>query len=103
YFVWMARHSLADLTPLRRRVALTLRILITSLVVCAVAGLQLVHYNRDLAVMFVVDYSDSVGAPAKDAAAHYIDTAIKASRPNDKWGVVVFGREAYIDQMAGAS
>ncbi|MBV9864225.1 MAG: VWA domain-containing protein [Abitibacteriaceae bacterium] len=103
YFSWLARHSLADLSTLRRRLALGLRILITTLVILALAGLQLVHFNRDLAVMFVVDYSDSVGPNAKEAAQRYIDTAIKARKTNDKWGVVVFGREAYIDQTVSGA
>lgn len=98
YFSWLAQHSLADLSKFRRRLALGLRILISTLVVLALAGLQLVHFNRDLAVMFVVDYSDSVGPGAKESAQKYLDAAIKARKPNDKWGVVVFGREAYIDQ-----
>ena len=67
--------------------------MVVSLIVLAIAGIELVRYNRDMAVMFVVDYSDSVGPNAKSAAEKYIQNAIKERRPNDKWGVVVFGRE----------
>ncbi|MDQ3814316.1 MAG: VWA domain-containing protein, partial [Armatimonadota bacterium] len=97
YFVWLARRSLADLSPLRRRLALGLRVIITTLLVLAIAGAQLVHYNRDLSVMFVVDYSDSVEPAAKVAAEDFIKNAIKSIKPSDRWGVVVFGQEAYVD------
>lgn len=97
YFTWLVRHSLADLSPVRRYIALALRIVVCSLIVLALAGIQVVRYNRDLAVMFVVDYSDSVGPAAKLAAQNYINDAVKRARAGDKWGVVVFGREAYVD------
>jgi len=101
YFAWLVRRSLADLSPLRRRLALAMRVLVVTLLVLALAGLQVVRFNRDLAVMFVVDYSDSVGAPAKDSASKYINTAIAKRKPRDLWGAVVFGNEAYIEMAPG--
>ena len=103
YFVWLAGHSLADLSALRKRLAVGLRLVIVTLLVLALAGVQLVRYNRDLAVMFVVDYSDSVGPNAKAAAEKYIQAAIEKRKPNDKWGVVVFGREAFVDLAPGSA
>ncbi|HEX8834377.1 MAG TPA: VWA domain-containing protein, partial [Abditibacteriaceae bacterium] len=103
YFVWLSRRTLADLSPGRNRLALGLRLILLALIVSALAGAQLVRYNRDLAVMFVVDYSDSVGPGAKQQAQSYIEAAVKERKPNDRWGVVVFGRDAYIDLAPGAS
>ncbi len=97
YFVWLARRSLADLSALRRNLAVGIRLVVVTFLVLAIAGIQLVRYNRDLAVMFVVDYSDSIGPNAKDAAEKYIQAAIKNRKTGDKWGVVVFGREAFVD------
>ena len=101
YFATLARRSLADLSALRRNLAVGIRLLVVTFLVLAIAGIQLVRYNRDLAVMFVVDYSDSVGPAAKAAAEKYIQDAIKNRKPNDKWGVVVFGREAFVDLAPG--
>ena len=83
--------------------AIGFRLLVTGLIICALAGMQIVRYNRDLAVMFVVDYSDSMGAAAKTSAEKYIGAAIKDKQTADKWGVVVFGREAYIDLAVGSA
>jgi uncharacterized membrane protein/Mg-chelatase subunit ChlD len=103
YFVWLSRRTLADLSPFRTRLALALRLIVTTLIVLALAGTQLVRYKRDLAVMFVVDYSDSVGPNAKQQASNYIQTAIKNRLPNDRWGVVVFGRDAAVELAPGTS
>jgi hypothetical protein len=97
YFVWLSRRTLADLSLFRRRLSLAMRLLVSALIVLAIAGTQLVRYNRDLAIMFVVDYSDSVAPDAKERAAKYIETSIKSRQAGDKWGVVVFGRDAVIE------
>ena len=55
YFVWLAGRSLADLSPLRRRAAVALRLVVLTLIVLALAGIQFVRFNRDIATMFVVD------------------------------------------------
>jgi uncharacterized membrane protein/Mg-chelatase subunit ChlD len=104
FFILVARRSLADLSPLRRNVAVGLRLLVLTFLVAALSGLQSVHTNRDLSVMFVVDFSDSVDAKTKDAAVKYIDQVVaprNGRKSNDKWGVVVFGREAFIDLAPG--
>lgn len=103
YFVWLAGRSLADLSPLRRRAAIALRLVVLTLIVLALAGLQYVRYNRDMATMFVVDFSDSVGARAKVQAEEFINAAVKGRKDNDRWGVVVFGRDAYIELAPGNS
>ncbi len=97
YFIWLAQRSLADLSLARRRLAVAMRLLLTALIVLALAGCQIVRFNRNLATMFVLDYSDSITAEAKSKAVSYIQKAAESKGPNDEVGVVVFGREAYID------
>ena len=58
-----ARHHLSRG---RRRVAVAIRILLLTLVVSALAGLQLVLPVDRLTTVFVVDLSDSVGAAGPD-------------------------------------
>ncbi len=105
YFVWLAGRSLADLSNARRRAAIAMRLVLLTLIVLALAGLQFVKFNRDMATMFVVDYSDSVGAKAKVQAEEFINNAVKLPnrKANDLWGVVVFGRDAYIELAPGNS
>jgi uncharacterized membrane protein len=97
YFVVLARRSFADLSPARRNLATGLRLSILALIVLALAGLQLVRFNRDIATMFVLDYSDSIAPATKERALKYIQDAVKTKRDNDRAGIVVFGREAYIE------
>jgi Ca-activated chloride channel family protein len=97
YFVWLARRSLADLSPARRNLAVGIRLLVLSLLVFALAGLQFVRFNNDVATMFVLDYSDSIPPATKEAALGFIQKAVKEKRQNDQAGVVVFGRDAYIE------
>ncbi len=97
YFVYLARRSLADLSPARRNLAVALRLLVLSALVFALAGLQLVRYNNDVATMFVLDYSDSIPPATKDAALEYIRKAVDKKRDDDRAGIVVFGREAFIE------
>lgn len=101
FFVLVAHRSLAGLSPLRLGVAIGARLLVLTLLVAALAGLQSVRTSRDMSVMFVVDFSDSVGAAAKSRAEDYITEAVKSSGSGDKWGIVVFGREAFIDIAPG--
>lgn len=103
YFALLAGRSLADLSTLRRRVAVGLRLVVLTLIVLALAGLQFVRFNRDIATMFVVDFSDSVGANAKVSAQEFINSALKSKKSKDDWaGVVVFGRDPYVEIAPGA-
>ncbi len=101
YFILLARRSMADLSPARRNLAVALRLLVLSALVFALAGLQLVRFNRDIATMFVLDYSDSIPPATKDAALDYIRKAVAKKRDNDQAGIVVFGRDAYIELAPG--
>ena len=103
YFWWLARRSLADLSPARRALATGIRLLLTGLIVLALAGLQVVRFNRDIATMFVLDYSDSISPDTKARELEYVQNAVKTKRDNDRAGVVVFGRDAYIELAPSTS
>ncbi len=83
----------------RRRIALTVRALMLSALVFALAGFQLVLPVDRLATVFVVDLSDSVGnAGRQDALAFLRETL--AQKPNgDVAGIVAFGREALVERL----
>ena len=88
--------------PFRRRrdqISLTLRTLILTLLVLAIAGLSIVQPARKVAVVFIVDTSDSVGSANRAEQQVAIESAIAAKSFEDSWGVVVFGENAAVDQQ----
>lgn len=97
YFIWLGRKSHADLSTARRRLAIGVRLVVLGLIVLALSGMQFVRFNRNQATMFVLDYSDSIAPADKERALEYIKKAAKGKRPNDQVGIVVFGREAFIE------
>jgi uncharacterized membrane protein/Mg-chelatase subunit ChlD len=103
YFAALSRRSLADLSPARRNLSTGIRLLLLSLLILALAGLQVVKFNKDIATMFVLDYSDSVSPQSKERALKYIQDAVKTKKDNDQAGIVVFGREAFIELAPNAA
>jgi len=97
WFGYWTQHSLSDLSPARRRLTFGVRLVVIVLLVLALAGIQLVRISKDLAVVFVLDFSDSISQESKRAAVKYIQQATKRMRPRDKAGLVVFGSEAFVD------
>ncbi len=88
----------------RRDIAsLILRSFILLLLVLALAGLESRRSTDQLAVVFVVDRSDSMGADAGHQAEIYIREAIETMAADDRFGVVVFGREAIIERPISAT
>ena len=71
--------------------SLLLRITILSLIVFAVAGVQIVRGADRLAVVYLVDVSDSVGQQAQEEQVAYIRESLESMRPDDQAAVIVFG------------
>jgi Ca-activated chloride channel family protein len=84
----------------RRRdwTSLALRVLIVLLVVLGLAGLQIVRAADQLAVVFLVDASDSMSEPMLQAALAYIDDALARMGPDDRAAVIVFGADALVER-----
>jgi uncharacterized membrane protein len=83
----------------RRRAALALRVLVLSLLVGALAGFQLVLPVDRLAVVYVVDLSDSVGTAGRESALAYIRESLLARKGEDVAGIVAFGGDALVDRL----
>lgn len=81
-------------------VSLFLRSLMLTCIVLALAGMHTVSRNNKLAVAFLIDVSDSVGAAGREQAVQYVRDALKSMRidGNDQAAVVVFGNDAQIEQ-----
>ena len=91
WYIGFPRHAFR-----RRRdsISLILRTAIVVLLVLALAGLQNVQSVDRLAVVFLVDVSDSMGTTTQDLQLAYIRAALAGKEPEDEWAVVLFGDNA---------
>jgi uncharacterized membrane protein len=86
----------------RDSASLLLRLVIATLLILAVAGAQAVRSADRLAVVFLVDVSDSVGQAAQEAEIEYIRESLGGMGPDDLAGVVLFGSNALVERRLSA-
>lgn len=87
--------------PYRRRrdtASLILRVVILLLLVFSVAGAQAVQSANRLAVVFLVDVSDSVGQTSRESELAYVRQAMQSMGPDDEAGVVLFGASPLVEK-----
>lgn len=84
----------------RRReiISLVLRLTLMLGLILSLAGLELRLPTDRLAVVFLLDVSDSMPETAQNLAADYIRRALSAIQPEDQAAVIVFGAEALVEQ-----
>lgn len=85
----------------RKRFAFLVRGLLATLLIGALAGPEAMRPNVGVCTMFVVDRSDSVGDEDRQRATEFVDRALRGIAPEDRGGVVVFGKDAAIDAVPG--
>jgi len=96
--VWVHRESLAGLRGGRANWALGFRVALVTLLCLALAGLAVSQPTRKLAVLFVLDRSDSIPPDKKTAALEFVNMAARAMEPGrDEAGLLVFGSDAYLE------
>ncbi len=78
--------------------SLLLRLFIFVLLVGGLAGAQWVQAVDDLAVLFLVDDSDSMTPDQAAAAEQFVREAVATMDPDDRAGVVLFGSNALVEQ-----
>lgn len=107
WLVWRPLGSARPVSGLGRRatgrprsgwVGLVLRLLIATLIILSLAGAQLVRAVDDLAVIFLVDASDSMSAESAAAAEQFVRDAVATMGPADRAGVILFGGNALVEQ-----
>lgn len=101
YFYWLHRRTVTDMSIWRKRSALTLRIVLTLMLVCALAGMRLVKKGESLAVVFLVDASKSVRDDQKGAIEKYMSDAEKGRRQVDKVGIITFAQDPHTQSQPG--
>jgi Mg-chelatase subunit ChlD len=84
----------------RRRevVSLAVRLVIVLCLVFSLAGLETTRRADNLAVVFLLDVSDSMPEAAKSSALDYIRQALKVMAPDDQAALITFGGEALVER-----
>jgi len=94
----LAWFSKRKISPRRRRVAFGVRALLLIGVVLAICELTWNRPVDDLAVVFVMDRSASVGAPGHQQALDFVGAALENQGRKDRAGLVVFGADALVEK-----
>jgi hypothetical protein len=97
--------SLSGLGPNRRLFALLFRGSVLTLLMFALAGIQLHKISDRVTVIYLLDQSESIPKPVREAMLEYVMQDVKAHRRSgdmrsateDKAGIIIFGREATIE------
>lgn len=91
--------------PARRRegVSLILRLLITLCLILSLAGIQITQGGNNLAVVFLVDVSDSLPKQTVAVEINYVRDAIKNMGADDQSAVVLFGADAVVERSMSAA
>src|SRR5258708_511564 len=97
YFVWLGWPRLRYRRQ-RDTTSLAIRVVIVVLLVLALAGTQIVQAADKLSVVFLVDASDSIDQTARFQAEKYMRDAMSHMSPEDKAGIVVFGKNALVER-----
>lgn len=101
WVIWLAWKSDVQTAAWRRRTALGLRLLVVTLLVLALAGLQWLRPLEGMNVFFMLDRSDSIPSPQQEAARKYVTNQLAiAKKKHDRIGVLVFGTEAAVESSA---
>jgi uncharacterized membrane protein len=103
WVIWFAWKSDVQVSPWRRWLALAIRMVVLSMLVLAVAGLQWLRPLEGMNLFFVLDRSDSIPSPQQEAAKEYVNKVSKLKRPVDAAGVIVFGSEASIESSPNSA
>ncbi len=96
---WLGWRTEAQLTAWRKWLALTIRTVVTVLIVFAIAGFQWRIPIEGMNVFFVLDRSDSIPSPQQDGAKALVNRMAAQKHKADKAGVIVFGTDASIDRL----
>jgi uncharacterized membrane protein len=102
WVIWLALKSDVQIGALRRWGALALRLLVTLLVVLAIAGIQWMKPQEGVNVFFLLDRSDSIPSPQQEAARKLVNRFAEEKKKEDKAGLLVFGSEAALETTASA-
>ncbi len=99
---WLHRRGWSDLAPWRRRAVLGSRLLEIALLALALAGLRWERAGEEVCVLFALDASRSVPESSRQDALAKIAAAGETMRPDDRAGLIVFGRQPLVEAVPQA-
>ncbi len=97
---WIGYESLGALGKVRRAFALLFRTVVWTVIVFAVAGVQMVWVSDRMTVMYLLDQSESIPQAQRTEMLDYVIKNVKQHRKRareDRAGIIVFGRDASIE------
>lgn len=100
---WLAWKSDVQISRWRRWIAFSIRTVIVTALILALAGLQWMRALEGMNIFFLLDRSDSIPSQQQELARAYINKITKGKKSTDKGGVIVFGSEANIETTANAA
>lgn len=80
----------------RELASLLLRLAIILCLIFSLAGLEIVQRGDNLAVVFLMDVSDSMTQEAIGAEVEYVRSALEAMGPDDRSALILFGADALL-------
>lgn len=98
-WIWSFR-SLAGLGKVRRIVILLLTSTVVTLLIAALAEVQLQQISDRVTVIYLLDQSESIPSYQREAMLHYVKLEVEKHRNNergDRAGIIVFGRDPTIE------
>lgn len=100
YLLWLGRPNAAGSRHRRWRdwASLLLRTVIVLLLVLSLAGTHVVRAADELAMVFLVDASDSINPQQAAQAEEMVRQAIEAMGPSEQAAVVLFGANALVER-----
>ena len=84
----------AHLSTWRKRVTFFLRGAALLCAILALANLHRTHKEQRLAVVFLIDTSESIESTQYEAVSKQIDATVAKLKPTDTFGIISFAREA---------
>lgn len=97
FFIYIGWPRLAY-RRVRDAISLGLRVLLVVLIVLGLAGMQIRQSADKLAVVFILDQSDSMDAVAQRDALDYVRASIESMSEDDQAAVIVFGSNALVEE-----
>lgn len=99
--IWLARSSLSDLGTTSRRIALAIRLIVIALLAGAIAQPQWRREAKDIAVIAIVDQSESIPVDLKAKIEDYLKANSQYAKPNNLLGQITVARDAYVQALPG--
>lgn len=102
WVLWLAWKTDVQIAAWRRWLAVGMRLVVTALLVLAIAGVQWMKPQEGVNVFFLLDRSDSIPSPQQEAARWLVNKFGESKKKEDQAGLLVFGTDAALESTASS-